>query len=461
MRFMTAGLLVLLAGLGVEVGCAALPRATIRGQAPLSESPAGIEIEGPRGPLPKSRAEEASRDLATVEPNSLLDDYLGMSARLIGEPLIIGNRVDLLVDGPQTYAAMFAAMASARESIDLETYIFDDVEQEGSMLSGLLADRVADGIAVRLLVDGIGSSSSEEMLKTLEASGVVVCIFNPISSSILEPDRLNHRDHRKIIVVDGDDSFAGGINFSKVYRKGSARWPGRGDPKLEEGWRDSHLRIRGPGARRLAELFSESWLKQKCPAGRAPVPRTVAKAGGTVIQIIPSSPDSDRNLTYLSVLGAVAFARHSISVTMAYFVPDDRLEAELMLAVKRGVQVRMIVPAYSDFVGVFYAGRAHYAGLLDAGVRIYEQKNALLHAKTVVIDGIWSTVGSTNWDWRSFDLNDEVSVVVIDEAFARRMEQVFADDLGQSEEITVAAWNDRPWTERVLEQFWVLFERLF
>ena len=429
---------------------------------PLSQSDVALQIEGPAGSLSPARASDASEKLATSATGTLLDSYLGMSAKLIGEPLIIGNRVDLLVDGPETYAAMFAAMQAAKRTIDLQSYIFDEVDQDGIRLSALLVEKVAKGVKVRILVDGVGSINAGETLEALEEAGIRTCVFNPVQKSILRPDRLNHRDHRKIVVVDGHDSFAGGINFSRVYRSGSG--PVRNAPKeaLAEGWRDTHVRIRGPGARRLAELFADTWAKQACPDGQSAdvVREEVPKAGETVIQVVPSSPDSEQNLTYISVLGAVAFARRSIDVTMSYFVPDERLEDELCAAVARGVAVRMILPAFSDFTGVFHAGRAHYERLLKGGVRIFEQQTAFLHAKTVVVDGIWSTVGSTNWDWRSFVHNDEVSVVVIDESFATRMAALFAKDLAKSTEITAEAWEQRPWTDQFNEWFWTGFERL-
>jgi cardiolipin synthase len=266
------------------------------------------------------------------------------------------------------------------------------------------------------------------------------------------------------MVVDGADAFAGGINFSRVYRSGSSLWSRRSRASLGDGWRDTHVRIRGPGARRLRELFAESWTKQGCseagPGSLVDEPRpSIPSAGGTVIQVIPSSPDSDQNLTYLSVLGAVAFARHSIAVTMAYFVPDKRLEDALIAAAGRGVEVRVILPSFSDFIGVFHAGRSHYERLLAGGVRIYEQENAFLHAKTVVVDRIWSTVGSTNWDWRSFVHNDEVSIVIIDEGFAGRMLNMFDDDRANSSEITREDWEERDYSDRFQEWFWAGFER--
>ena len=267
------------------------------------------------------------------------------------------------------------------------------------------------------------------------------------------------------MVVDGGDAFAGGINFSRVYRSGSSIFSRRSPQTLDTGWRDTHVRVRGPGARRLGELFAETWAKQDCEPAADPAlaiapTEQVAKAGETLLQIIPSSPDSASNLTYISVLGAVAYARKSIDVTMAYFIPDDQLEEQLIAAAGRGVLVRMVLPGFSDFVGVFYAGRAHYGRLLAGGVRIYEEQNAFLHAKTVMVDDIWSTVGSTNWDWRSFVLNDEVSVVVIDRGFAGLMKNMFQDDLKTSREITPAQWEARSGKERFLERFWSGFGRL-
>lgn len=453
----------LLATSGLLLACTVLPSVRVARQLPLSQSAEPIDVEGPTGPWSPGAAAAASDRMVAAADGPLLDAYLGLSANLIGEPLIVANRVDLLVDGPETYAAVFEAIGAARRTIELQSYIFDDVEHDGRRLIDLLAEKVADGVSIRLLVDGVGSIGAGSTLEKLAAAGVRTCVFNPVSESIFLPARLNHRDHRKIVVVDGDDAFAGGINFSRVYRSGSSVFSRRSRASVDEGWRDTHVRIRGPGSRRLRELFSESWQKQGCdaetPDAEVDAPRTqVAKAGETVIQVIPSSPDSERNLTYVSVLGAVAFARDSIAVTMAYFVPDERLEKALIAAALRGVEVRMILPSFSDFTGVFHAGRAHYETLLSAGVRIYEQENALLHAKTVVVDGIWSTVGSTNWDWRSFVHNDEVSIVIIDEAFAHRMDRLFEDDLANSSEIRIDAWRRRGSTDRFLEWFWGGFE---
>jgi len=457
---------VLLLASALVAGCASLPSLRLARQAAISESADPIAFEGPDGRWSLARADEASHRIVSAAPDSLLDEYLGMSARLIREPLLTGNRVDLLIDGPATHAAMFDAIRGARRSIDLQSFIFEEVEQAGDRLTDLLAERAAAGVSIRVLVDGVGSWGADRILTKLTGAGVSTCVFNPVAWSLLRPSRLNHRDHRKIVVVDGgEDAFAGGINFSRVYRSGSSFASRRARKSIGDGWRDTHVRIRGPGAGRLGELFQDSWSKQGCAAQNLeaavdPPDAVTGRAGGTVVQIVPSSPDSEQNLTYLSVLGAVAFARSSISITMAYFVPDERLEKALIRAARRGVEVRIILPSFSDFSGVFHAGRSHYQPLLDGGIRLFEQDTAFLHAKTVVVDDIWSTVGSTNWDWRSFMQNDEVSVVVIDEGFATRMRRMFDDDLAKSTEVTLESWQERSLTDRLLERFWSGFERL-
>jgi cardiolipin synthase len=443
------------------LSCTTLPSLRLARELPLSRSGQVLSLEGPRGPVAPDRAARASASLGKLAEDTVLDRYLAMSEELIGEPLLIGNRVELLVDGPATYDALFAAIRAARDTVDIQAYIFEAVEHRGEALAELLRDRMAAGVRVRVLTDGVGSMASGPDLEALAEAGVITCIFNPLPRTFFRPDLLNHRDHRKITVIDGSDAFTGGINFSRVYRSGSAGFSRRRAPTLDEGWRDTHVRIQGPGARRLWELFEESWRKQDCPGSDAPVPaRSVAAAGGTVVQIVPSSPDDPRNLTYLSVLGAVTYARKSVNVTMAYFVPDDQLEEALVDAARRGVEVRLILPAFSDFSGVFHAGRAHYDRLLAAGVKIHEQESAFLHAKTVVVDDIWSAIGSTNWDWRSFIHNDEVTVVIVDEGFGGRMMALFRRDLADSRAITLEEWRQRPWLFRAQERFWVMFQWL-
>ena len=225
---------------------------------------------------------------------------------------------------------------------------------------------------------------------------------------------------------------------------------------LDEGWRDTHIAIRGTGARHLEELFRDIWGTAQC-AGELPPPdeQPVAKGGETLLQILPGTPKDDLNEIYVALLSVITYAQQSIDITMAYFVPDDALEKALSDAARRGVKVRIILPSYSDFSGVFYAGRAHYDELLDSGVQLFELESAFLHSKTIVVDSVWSSIGSTNFDWRSFVHNYEISVCVIDEGFAGQMNQAFARDLADSHQITAAEWKKRGFKERFKEMMWL------
>jgi cardiolipin synthase len=270
---------------------------------------------------------------------------------------------------------------------------------------------------------------------------------------------LNQRDHRKVVVVDGEQSFAGGVNFSHAYRIGSQQLKKGGFSKqdaIDEGWRDTHIAMRGPAAKRLERLFRDMWQEAQCKAQIQPgFDEKAIKGGDTLLQIVASTPKDDFNEIYATLLSVITYSQKSIDITMAYFVPDDALEKALIDAAKRGVTVRMILPSYSDFSGVFYAGRAHYDELLEGGVQLFELKDAFLHSKSIVVDGVWSSIGSTNFDWRSFVHNYEISVCVIDQGFARQMNAAFANDLADSHEITRAAWKHRGFSERFKELMWV------
>ena len=247
------------------------------------------------------------------------------------------------------------------------------------------------------------------------------------------------------------------MNFSLAYRLTSAQVRRRAMDKeeaLASGWRDTHVSIRGTGATELERHFRESWQKAEC-TGDLPAFQDVARrVGTTLVQVIASTPQDTNNIIYATMLSVITYAQKSIDITMAYFVPDDALEKALMEAAKRGVRVRIIVPSYSDFSGVFYAGRAHYDDLLKAGIELYELENAFLHSKSIVVDNVWSSIGSTNFDWRSFVHNDEISVCVIDPGFAHSMNEAFTRDLADSKQITLAAWKKRGFKERFRELIW-------
>jgi len=427
---------------------------------PLSRSRAAIDIESPQGLISRAERVRLTRRLAETGETSLLDYHLAAMSDIGAPPLLTGNRVELLIDGPRTYEAMFGAIEKAREFVLVESFIFEEASSGDRTLSRLLSEAARRGVHIYVLYDAIGSlTTDEKFLAELGRAGIELCAFNPVNPFDERFAGLNQRDHRKIVVVDGAVAFAGGVNFSQAYRIAStqARRRGLSEQKtLHQGWRDTHIAIRGTGAKRLENLFRSTWNDAKCPAAiRPPSSDETSKAGDTLVQIVASTPRDETNEIYATLLSVITYAQRSIDVTMAYFVPDDALENALMAAARRGVKVRIILPSYSDFSGVFYAGRAHYDGLLKSGVQLYELESAFLHSKSIVVDGVWSSIGSTNFDWRSFVHNDEISVCVIDERFAGQMSRMFDADLAESKEITPQGWKKRGLKERLRELLWL------
>jgi cardiolipin synthase len=347
--------------------------------------------------------------------------------------------VRLHVDGPAAHKAMFAAMAAARDHINLETYILDAGEI-AERLAELLAKKLAQGVKVQVLYDGVGSiGTPRAYFKELKKIGVAVCEFNPVERL----DKLNNRDHRKILVVDGRVAFTGGINISETYRSSSRRArrsPGR---DLKDGWRDSQVEVRGPAAAQLQRLFLDNWALQDCgPWSEARYFPPLERPGEKTVRVVKSDPDAGSEM-YAALLEAIGKAKSRAWLTVGYFVPDPQIKQALLDAASRGVDVRLVLPGYSDFWAPISAGRSHYKQLLAAGVKIYEWHDALMHAKSAVIDTHWSSVGSTNLDWRSFVHNYEADLIVLDPAFAREMERRFRLDMDASVQIDPVKWRQR------------------
>lgn len=438
-----------LASIALVTACTATPeREALK---PLDPSP--VRVVSARGELSPARSAAVVQRLETQGESDLLRQHLAFMEAVGGPPLILGNHARLLVDGPATYAAMFGAIEAARDHIHLETYILED-DAVGARLAELLIRKRKQGVTVRVLYDSVGSHETDKAyFENLTRNGVVVHEFNPINPAAGRNWSLNNRDHRKILVVDGVVAFTGGINISNVYSSGSARRKAS-RPPTEEGWRDTQIEIRGPAVAEFQKLFLDSWQRQNGPAIPPGKYFPAMKAqGDKVIRVIGSTPDAETNHVYLSLLSAITHADISIHITMAYFVPDPKTLAALSDAARRGVDVKLILPGVSDFWAVFHAGRSFYSELLAAGVRIYERQDALLHAKTVVIDGVWSTVGSTNIDMRSFLHNDEVNAVVLGTGLASEMETMFRNDLARSTPIDARRWAERPIRQRLTE--WV------
>jgi cardiolipin synthase len=359
----------------------------------------------------------------------------------------------LLQDGPATYQAMLAAIGKARDHINLETYIVED-DEVGRQFADLLLQKQAQGVQVNLIYDSVGSiRTPKSFFDRLTEGGVKVLEFNPVNPLTAKKGwQINNRDHRKVLVIDGQTAFVGGINISSVYSSGSS--PSRSRPSSVKGtgWRDTHLQIEGPVVDEFQKLFMATWTAQRgAPlAAKNYFPALTVK-GRDLVRAIGSAPDNPHSLIYLTLVSAISYAEKQVYLTNAYFVPDPQLLKTLIDAAQRGVDVKLILPSVSDSGLVFHAGRSHYSELLAAGVKIYERGGSVLHSKTVLIDGVWSSIGSTNLDWRSFLHNDEINAVVLGREFAQQMQAIFAQDLAASTAIDVEQWEHRPLRFRLRE----------
>ena len=369
-------------------------------------------------------------------------------------PMVAGNRATLLQDGPKTYDAMFAAIRAAQHNINLETYIFEDGEI-GQKFADLLLEKQAAGVVVNVLYDSVGSlATPAEFFQRLRDGGIQVVEFNPVNP--LAPHAktwlVNNRDHRKLLIVDGRIAFVGGINISNAYSRGSFIRKAKKKMNNTLGWRDTHVQLDGPVVAEFQKLFMATWNSQHGAAlPQAPYFPVLSKQGDEVVRAIGSTYDAEGSPFYLTLLSAIAHAERQVYLTNAYFVPDPKLVQVLIEAAQRGVDVRLILPSQSDSWIVFNAGRSHYTELLKGGVRLFERRGSVLHAKTGCIDGVWSTVGSTNLDWRSFLHNDEINAVILGAHFGTQMDDAFAKDQALSDEITLARWERRSPIQRLQE----------
>ncbi|HSD73059.1 MAG TPA: phospholipase D-like domain-containing protein [Thermoanaerobaculia bacterium] len=366
------------------------------------------------------------------------------SAQALDRPsMTAGNRVTILENGVQILPAMLAAIRGAEKSVDFESYIFWS-DSVGRTFRDALAESARHGVEIRLLFDGVGTAKrlTREDVEILKSAGARVEYFRPIRPWML--DVINRRSHRRILVVDGKVGFTGGVGIAE-------EWAGNADSP--DHWRDTVVRLEGPAVAQMQSAFEENWseVTGELLVGEKFFPRLVP-AGSVLAAVVPSSPrpSSSANQTLYSV--AIAAAEHTISISTSYFVPNDATVALLAAASRRGVDVRVLVPGAINDVPVTKAGgRSKFGDLLRAGVKIFEYQPAMMHAKTMVVDGIFATVGSTNFDNRSFRYNDEIDLAVYDEQIAGRLQAMFEADLGRSRAYTYDQWIHRPALKRFIE----------
>ena len=469
------GRLLLASAALVLVSCAHVPPID---RMMLQAAPAPVRLEGTRGPLTREQSKAILDRLQARTPGSdLLARHVAIEEAIADHPLTVGNAVALLQDGRETYAAMLAAIRAARHHVHMESYIFED-DDVGRLFAAALVERRRAGVEVRLVVDAVGSMHTPpEFLKGMRDAGVQVAVYNPINPGTVLTHGLEvqKRDHRKLTVVDGTVAFLGGINISGKYTpdgiggqrggiagsqgggmSGGAPSGGTRAPRdfQQRPWRDTQVRIEGPVVGDLEKSFLRIWSQatHDPEADAARYTPAVPARGNHLVRVVEGVPGrQDANAMYVDLISAIDNAERSVTITMAYFVPHDALLESLQAAARRGVAVRILLPSRTDNWLVLHAGRAYYEDLLEAGVKLFERENRLLHAKTATIDGVWSTVGSTNLDWRSLAYNEELNAVVLGTDFAAELEQDFAGDLRHSKEITREAWARRGVGDRMKE----------
>ena len=368
-----------------------------------------------------------------------------LPSALPGAVMTSGNRLDLLENGDSIFPAMLAAISSARRTVNFEAYIFwsGDV---GSRFRDALADRAAHGVAVRILLDAVGSPRAHlepADVDALRRAGCRVEFFHSTKPWMLWV--LNHRNHRRVLVVDGRLGFTGSAGFADSWR---------GDADSKEHWRDTQLRVEGTAVRGLQRAFQENWSEVTGEAlvGEEFFP-VLPVPGALSVAVVPSSPLAPMSGAGRVYAISLAAAGKEIWIANSYFLPDDATSRLLVAAVKRGVDVRVIVPSddQNDVPATKAAGRSSLGWLLEGGVRIFEYEPTMFHLKTMVVDGIFSTVGSANFDERSFHLNEELNLFVYDAGFAETMRESFQRDLARSRPYTYATWRGRSLRQKLTE----------
>ena len=361
---------------------------------------------------------------------------------LLGPPLMEGNDVKVLLNGDQIFPAMLAAIAGARSTINFESYIYWS-ESIGHAFSDALIERARAGVQVHVLLDYVGSMKIDKAsLLAMRAAGIEVERYHkPVAWKLA---RLNNRDHRKLLIVDGRLGFTGGVGIADQWR-GHAQDP--------QHWRDTQFQVSGPVVGQMQAVFADNWSKVtgKVLDGDAYFP-ALQPSGTQAAQMFSSSPTGGSESMHLMYLLAITAARHSIYLTNSYFVPDDLTVSALVAAARRGVHIAIITPgAHIDTEAVRAASHAGWGPLLAAGITMAEYQPTMIHVKTLVVDGLLVSVGSTNFDNRSFSINDEANLNVLDRDFAVQQTAIFDEDMRHSKVITLADWQRRPMLKKVTE----------
>ncbi|MDM1530574.1 cardiolipin synthase [Myroides odoratimimus] len=379
-----------------------------------------------------------------------------LSSATMGEgPLLVDNETEILENGEEFFPRLIEDLKAAKSTIHIEYYIYEN-NDIGREIESILINKVKEGVKVRFIYDDFGCKSiRKNIVRNLRANGVEAYPFNKIIL-LAFANRMNYRNHRKIVVIDGTIAYTGGINISD-------RYDNRKKDSNQYFWRDTHIRIKGSGAYGLQYIFLADWnfcSKQDLAFDEKYFPIQDSNDTGVPLQVISSGPDSDVPSILYSVLKAIQTAEKEICITTPYYIPDESLQLAIKMAALSGKRVRMILPGITDSNIVKWASESYFQELLEFGVEIYLYKKGFIHAKTFVTDSGVSSIGTCNLDHRSFDLNFEVNVVVYDEAFARKMKTMFDRDCRDSIKLELHRWNKRSWKQRLKNSFIRLFSPL-
>ncbi len=463
-------LLLLCAVSLVLAACAQIPVVNERQLAQEASGTGPIRVYGAHGPLSRWQARRVLARISSAAPDAnALDRHLAVEQIVAESPLYAGNSVKVLRDGSQTFPAMFRAIAAARHFVDLEYYTFQDVRSGGRSLGDLLTQKSRSGVHVRVMYDSVGSlGTSAPFLARLRAAGVKLVQYNPLNP-LRATASPNDRDHRKILVADDDVAIVGGVNLSTTYESApkfltsdsaNPRKPGKSD-SAHPVWHDLDLEIRGPVVPQLARLFRQHWREQKGPPLGPDFDPPQRPKGKEIVRVIGSSPARLATRYYATVLTAMRTAQSSIWMTAAYFVPTHQELTALKDAARRGVDVRILLASHTDVPEVLAIQRSYYGQLLRAGVKVYERSTGIVHSKAMVIDGVWSLVGSSNFDQRSILFNDEVDVVVLGVSTAGQIQRDMLSDMAHARRIDWRFVHRQGMWQHFEAVFWRLWRPLF
>ena len=368
-------------------------------------------------------------------------EFLQAMGAALTPRLVPGNKVEVLLNGEKIFPAMLDAIRSAQKTITLESYIYWS-GAVGKEFAEALEERSRQGVQVKVLLDWFGSHLDEQLIERMRASGIDVQRYNPPTWRNLH--RMNHRTHRRLMVVDGRTGFIGGAGLAD-------KWSG--DAQDPQHWRDTHFQVQGPVVTQMQSAFIDNWIESTGEVLHSLdyLPQ-VQPQGPALAHLFSSSPGGGARSVQLMYLMAMTAATDSIDLSAAYFVPDEVALQTLLTALQRGVRLRILMPGpHMDNGVVRRASRAKWGDLLKAGAELYEYQPTMFHCKVMVVDGLWTSVGSTNFDSRSFSINDEANLNVYDADFASAQTAVFEQDLRQSRRITLQDWTQRPWWTRSLD----------